>query len=220
MGNIIKVRKKQSFEDIIDYNFNNQSLLKNALTHPSINKKKLSEYQRLEFLGDSVLNFIVTMNLISANPIIDEGQMTKKRANIINKKSLSKCAKEIGLKKYLLIGGSINKITDKMFCDTYEALIGAITLDSNIEKAESFIKSTLLSNIKKYETKTNYKGRLIEFCRTNNFSLPEYNTKKKGLLFISKIKKIKIKAICQGKGNTKKEAENQVSKKALAILKN
>ena len=124
------------------------------------------------------------------------------------------------LKKYLLISDSIDKITDKMFCDTYEALIGAITLDSNIEKAESFIKATLLSNIRKYETKTNYKGKLIEFCRTNNFPLPKYTTQKKGLLFISKIKTTKIKVVSKGKGDTKKEAENQVSKKALEILRN
>ena len=80
------------------------------------------------------------------------------------------------------------------------------------------IKQTLLDSIEKYKTKTNYKGKLIEFCRINNFPLPKYKTQKKDRFFISKITTIKMEKTCIGEGKTKKEAEHEVSKKTLIIL--
>ena len=217
MENIIKLN---SFELKIGYCFNNKSLIKNALTHPSISSQKNSiSYQRLEFLGDSILSFAVAIYLIESHPNIDEGELTIKRSNIVNKKSLAKCAKAINLDKYILVGESINKITEKMLCDTYEALIGAIMLDSNIKTATTFIKNTLLNNIKSYKTKTNYKGELIEFCIKNEFSIPDYTTKKNKESFISKVTLSNTQQTYQERGTTKKEAENNLSKEILSILK-
>ena len=216
MENIIEFN---FLEDLVGYHFNDKSLIKDALTHPSTpHQTNSNNYQRLEFLGDSVLNFIVTTNLIDRYPRISEGDLTTKRANIINKKTLSKCAKAIGLNQHMLIGKSIDKVTEKKLCDTYEALIGAIMLDSNIKEVTTFIKKTLLNDIKAYRTKTNYKGKLIEFCRKNKISSPKYKTEKKECLFISEVTLLNDEKTYYEKGGTKKEAENNLSKKILAIL--
>ena len=220
MGNILQTKKIQDFENLINYHFNNKSLIKTAFTHPSFdNHDKSIKFQRLEFLGDSVLNFIVTNNLIISHPQMDEGRLTSKRADIINSKTLSKSAKELNLEKYILVGNSIKIITEKMLTDTYEAIIGAISLDSNIKNAGLFIKKTLLNDVKKFESKTNYKGKLIEFCTSKKISIPKYITNKKYNNFISEIILENEKDTAYGKGKTKKEAEHDVSRKILKKIK-
>ena len=220
MENILQTKKIQDFENLINYHFNNKSLIKTAFTHPSFdNYDKSVKYQRLEFLGDSVLNFIVTNNLMISHPQMDEGRLTSKRADIINSKTLSKSAKELNLQKYILVGNSIKIITEKMLTDTYEAIIGAISLDSDIKNAGLFIKKTLLNDVKKFESKTNYKGKLIEFCTSKKISIPKYITNKKYNNFISEIVLEDEKDTVYGKGKTKKEAEHDVSRKILKKIK-
>ncbi len=218
MENITQAKQFQVFEKLINYKFKNKLLLKSALSHPSKKNIKEYDYQRLEFLGDSVLNFIVTKYLILKYPNMNEGELTYKRANIINRKTLAKSATALSLNKYILTGNSINTITEKILCDTYEALIGAITLDSTIKDISFFIHKTLLDNIKQYETKTNHKGKLIELCRFKKIVLPKYHTTKENNHFISKVAFDKNKQTYYGVGKTKKEAEDIVSKEILKKL--
>jgi len=216
LEDITQANQFHSFERLINYTFKNKFLLKTALSHPSKKNTEAYNYQRLEFLGDSVLGFIITQYLIVKYPNMDEGKLTYKRANIINRKTLAKSAIALSLNKHILIGKSIDTITEKILCDSYEALIGAITLDSNIKNASFFIDKTLLDNIKEYETKTNHKGKLIESCRFKKIMLPKYDTIKKNN-FISKV--AFGKKNYYGIGKTKKEAEDAVSKKILEKIK-
>tara|TARA_B100000519_G_C14232286_1_gene433017 strand:- start:1140 stop:1793 length:654 start_codon:yes stop_codon:yes gene_type:complete len=211
----LKLLEKQ-----INYTFRDKHLGECALTHPSINKYKIkNQYQRLEFLGDSVLSFIVSKYLIEYFPDIKEGELSIRRSNIINKKSLSMCAKSIKLNNYLIKGQSVSKITEKMLCDTYEAIIGAIILDSDIEIATTFVKGTLLKNICKFKTQTNFKGKLIEFCIKKNISTPQYITKQKDNFFRTTVVLEKDRKPIYADGFTKKEAENNISEKLLLIMK-
>tara|TARA_Y100000768_G_scaffold328148_1_gene266009 strand:+ start:2461 stop:3117 length:657 start_codon:yes stop_codon:yes gene_type:complete len=211
----------KSLEKKINYTFRDKNLGRYALTHPSINNSKIkNQYQRLEFLGDSVLNFIVSKYLIECFPEINEGELTIRRANIINRKSLSMCAESIKLNNFLIKGLSVNKITEKMLCDTYEAIVGAIVLDSNIKIATIFVENTLLKKICEFQTQTNFKGKLIEFCIKKNISTPKYITRQKDNFFRTKVVFLqKDRKPIYADGYTKKEAENKVSEKLLLILK-
>jgi len=217
LGNTTKV---DFLEKEINYIFRDKSLIQDALTHPSANNCGLkSQYQRLEFLGDSVLNLIITTSLLKDFPNINEGALTIKRSQIINRKTLSKCAKAIKLDNYLIVGKSVNIITEKILCDTYEALIGAIKLDSNIESANTFVNKTLLKKIESYRTQTNHKGELIEYYSKNKMLCPKFITELDNHSYISKVTlEANIKTFFAS-GKTKKEAENNLSKKILYFLK-
>ena len=210
----------KSLEKQINYTFRDKYLARYALTHPSSNNSNIkNHYQRLEFLGDSILNFIVSKYLIECFPKINEGDLTIRRSNIINRKSLSMCAKSINLDKYLIKGLSVNTITEKMLCDTYEAIIGAIMMDSNIEVTTNFVTDTLLRNKCKFTIQTNFKGELIEHCIKKNIQMPKYITIQKEKNFRTKVFLGKNQKPIYADGNTKKEAENKISEKLLILLK-
>ena len=205
----------KSLEKQINYTFRDKYLARYALTHPSSNNSNIkNHYQRLEFLGDSILNFIVSKYLIECFPKINEGDLTIRRSNIINRKSLSMCAKSINLDKYLIKGLSINTITEKMLCDTYEAIIGAIMMDSNIEVTTDFVTDTLLRNKCKFTIQTNFKGELIEHCIKKNIQMPKYIT-------IQKEKKFQNKSIFRKKTkNLFTLMEARKKKQKIKYLKN
>ena len=155
--------------------------------------------------------------MLKKYPNLNEGDLTKKRAKIINFKTLAKVAKKLKIDKYIETGKSLRKINDKILSDCYESIIGAIFLDSNINEAEDFIKSSLLGNFKDYETEMNYKGKLIESCLKKSKIVPlfitKYNPDKKQFKTQIKIDSINKTYISNGKN--KKESEKRAAKKAL-----
>jgi len=179
-------------------------------------------YERLEFLGDSILNFIVTKILLDDNKQNKEGELSKKRSKIVNFRALSKASKKIHLHKYIKTGKSITLINDKILSDCYESLIGAIFIDSNLGNTENFIKNTLLDNIKSYETEMNYKGSLIEFCLKRKESTPIFKTSylDKEKTFKTKIQIKSMQIECSSTGKNKKDSEKKCSKIALEKMTN
>ena len=164
-------------EKKIGYVFANKELLKTALTHKSYAYEKgNTEYscynERLEFLGDAILEHVVSVYLYNVTPLLKEGVMSKKRAEIVCEKSLSDVIKKNGLSKHVMLGkceistGGNKK--DAILADMFEAILGAIYLDGGFELAEktclSFLEQTIIAVLNEKES-LDYKTRLQELLQ-------------------------------------------------------
>ena len=142
----------QTLEERIGYRFQDRMLLTQALTHSSFtNEQKINKaknYERLEFLGDAVLELVSSEFLFREYPQVPEGELTKLRASMVCEPSLAFCARDLELGKYMRLGkgeestGGRNR--DSITSDAMEALIGAIYLDGGMEKAKAFIQRFIL----------------------------------------------------------------------------
>ncbi|MCQ2492609.1 MAG: ribonuclease III [Lachnospiraceae bacterium] len=153
-------------ENIIDYHFKNKDLLKMALTHSSYaNEKRIKKTmnnERVEFLGDAVLELIMSDYLFHTYPNKNEGQLTKMRSSLVCEYTLAMCAKDISLGKYLLLSKGEHmtggRERDSILSDAFESVIGAIYLDSGYEKARIFVEKYLLQDVEDktlfYDAKT------------------------------------------------------------------
>ena len=209
-----------SIELRIGYIFNDKKILQEALTHKSL--ENFPNYERLEFLGDSLLNIIITEWLYKKYPNYNEGLLTKRRAELVNKIFLYNIASKIFLKEDIFIGNSIqkknNKIMMNILSDVIESIIGAIFIDGGIQNAEKFIYNHLLTNLNKSKIlNKNYKGKLIELCHMFGYSEPIFKLTKIKMNNQIKFKaKLNINNIsCIGIGSTKKNAEVNAAKTAL-----
>ena len=218
------------FQKIIQYQFNNTGLLKNALTHSSYaNEKKTGNYkdnERLEFLGDAVLELTSSEFIYTGNPDMNEGKMTRLRASIVCEPTLAMCARQIHLQEYIMLGKGEDltggRTRDSIISDALEALIGAIYLDGGFANAKEFIHRFVLNDLENkqlfYDSKTIVQevvqahGLEVEYELTGEEG-PEHDKKfhviaKAGDLFVVK-----------GTGHTKKAAQQQAAYNALLHLK-
>ena len=126
---------------IQDYKFKNEALLDLAFTHSSFSK---TNNERLEFLGDSVLNVVITKYLFENYPELDEGKMSRVRSNLVNQETLSSLSKELELQKNIKLSAGEEKTNGRekksILSNTFEALIGAIYLDSDLDVVFNYIK--------------------------------------------------------------------------------
>lgn len=153
-------------EQKIGYSFQDRRLLRQALTHSSCaNEQKINktqDYERLEFLGDAVLELVSSDYIYRENPGMSEGQMTKYRSSIVCEPALAFCARDIGLEQYIFLGkgeeATGGRDRDSIISDVMEAVIGAIYLDSGMEEAKAFIHRFVLSDLEHkqlfYDAKT------------------------------------------------------------------
>lgn len=228
MKNLKRLEKKIKIE------FKNQNLLRQSLIHSSyLNEhpeEKLPHNERLEFLGDAILEFIITEYLYK-NYSEPEGVLTSLRAGLVNTVLLSKIAKEITLDRYLLLSrgeasSSSQKAKLSILANALEALIGAIYLDQGMKKTKEFVKRTIISKLPyvlKYKLYQNPKSKLQEltqrdfkitpFYRVLKEEGPEHNKKFIVGVFLNE------KMIAQGKGGSKQEAEIDAAKKAIKKYK-
>jgi len=223
-----------NLEKKLDYKFKNRILLKESLTHPSFQKRSLKDKktnnQRLEFLGDSVLDLVVTGYLYRSFPSFSEGKLTKIKSVIVSKDILAKWANNLSLGKYIILGkgedstGGRKKLS--ILADCFEALLGAIYLDGGLQRAKKIIslfikKETEL--IIKGKQGEDYKTLLQEISQKKIKCLPEYFLiKEKGpdhkKIFCIEVRLKKI-AYGSGIGENKKEAEQEAAQNALKKLK-
>ena len=207
-------------ESRIGYKFKNKELLEEALTHKSFNSFK--NYERLEFLGDALLNIVVSEWLYKNHKDYNEGLLTKMRANLVNKKFLLIISKKIFIIDDIIISNSIKKndtqAINNIFSDIMESIIGAIFIDSGMDNIKSFINRHLLSNlIQSKISNKNYKGMLVEKCHQLGYKEPIFE-----LIELKIENKIKFQAnlnvnqiLYSGIGNTKKNAEINAAEEAL-----
>ncbi|NSW88691.1 ribonuclease III [bacterium] len=212
----------------INYKFKNQSLLSEALTHSSYaNESSKKDNERLEFLGDAIISFIVTKHLFSIFPEYDEGRLSKLKNQIVSTKSFYKIVKKNKLETYLLLGkGEIKsggKKRESNLAGLFEAIVGAIFKDSGIRSAEAFLKKFLLDQDFSNFIDEDYKSILQVESQKKLGVLPKYVVEKQEgpphkrefhvSVFINKNKQGKAK------GKSKKDAENKAAKTALKKLK-
>ena len=177
----IKSNSITKIEQKIDYSFQNKKLVKQAFTHKSIHNSPRFNYERLEFLGDSVLDIVISRELMREFPDGDEGLLTQRRAALVQKPFLANIGRLLDLMHYLKIEQNIdltiNKIADKQLANIFEALIGAIYLDGGIDPCKVLILNTVWEHRREGWKSTNYKGKLIEYCHLKNFDNPIFKLK-------------------------------------------
>ena len=198
-----------------------------ALTHSSYKTKedKAEDYERLEFLGDSILNFVITSEIFRAYPQKRQGELTNMRKNFVRTHSVSNLGRELELEKYIRTGKSITPedlmSNNKYFEDVFEALMGALYLDQGIEKTATFILSMVGEAIKGYDFNQifDYISTLQEYIQADKQGLPQYQTTPSGFpekekAFISTVSNDGI-VLGKGYGANNKEAEQMAAKNAL-----
>ena len=210
-------------EKKINYIFHNKEYLNQAFTHKSLNTEPRKNYERLEFLGDAVIDIIVSRELMRDFPEGDEGLLTQRRAALVQKPYLASIGHLLDLMNYLMIEKSVNleieKIAEKQQANLFEALIGAIYLDGGIEPCRKLILETVWTYRHEAWKTTNYKGKLIEYCHSKNIENPLFLVKDISgpdhqRTFEIQVK-IGMKKFSSGMGTTKKTAEQTAAKLAL-----
>ena len=222
MQNILKLSKS------INYEFSDKTFLEIALTHRSA---ATINNERLEFLGDSVLSLVISTELYSQFPDVDEGILSRLRASLVKGDTLSVLAKEIELGDYITLGSGELKSGGhrraSILADAYEAVIGAIYLDGGMDSAQKFILTQFASRldlIDPKEVNKDPKTQLQEYLQARNLALPIYTVvsiegKSHDQTFTVDGKVDVINHVIQGKGKSRRYAEQQVAQRILDKLK-
>lgn len=219
------------FERKIEYVFKDKKLLERALTHSSYcneaRKLKLQSNERLEFLGDAVLELISSEYLFEKYPEKPEGELTKLRASMVCEPSLAVCARAVCLEQFILLskgeehtGG---RKRDSIISDAMEAVIGAIYLDGGFEAAREYVNKFILTKLKKEDLFYDSKTRLQEILQKDMNSEPEYEiiseTGPDHDKCFTAVVKHNGAVIGEGTGHTKKIAQQAAAHNAILKLK-
>ena len=223
MNNVSDLLKK------LHITYKGLAIYEQALTHPSYNgdaNTKPQDYEKLEFMGDSVLGY-VTADLVYKNrPEMSEGDLTKLRSVLVSTKPLAAYARKISLDQYVRIGHSISasqvKESDKILENVFESLIGAIYLDAGLKAAYRFIKYILLKDIKTYDADnlTDYKTKLQEEIQAEHRDAVQYVTISQSGPAHDRTFTVQVRyndiVLGTGTGKSKKKAEEMAAKDALS----
>lgn len=222
----------KEFEKNIGYFFKEQELLKLALTHSSYGNEnyrdKLHNNERLEFLGDAVLELTVSDFLINKYINLPEGELTKIRASIVCEPTLAICARDIHVNDVIFLGKGEEltggRFRDSIISDALEAVIGAIYTDGGIECARDFIHRFILNDIDNKKLFVDSKTILQEMLQATFGSAPEYVLVKESGPDHCKIFETEVhiegRTIGIGSGRTKKASEQQAAYNAILDIKN
>jgi len=226
------VANLQGLQDNLGYKFRDESLLRLALTHPSAsgkNSKPNEDNQRMEFLGDAILQLVISDELYSLHLNHDEGTLTKARAGLVNGSSLAKKASLLGLESHLIIGRGqkteFERGKNSALEDAFEAITAALFLDGGIQSARSFVRRMFaeeLKNPEKIAVIKNPKGELQELLQGQSGEPPKYDLLSStgpdhNRKFEVAVKHLG-KELSTGSGNSKKEAESEAALAALTKI--
>lgn len=227
--------KLAELEEKLGCHYQDRQLLKTALTHSSFSKEYeqshkgqfVEDYERLEFLGDAVLE-LVTSEMLYKRYHWPEGRLTKTRAQIVCEESLSWTARRYGLGEYIRFSVGEEKTGGRnrssILCDVVESLIGALYLDQGLEEARKLIERILFAHLSKIplEDETDYKSRLQEYLQGQQLESPRYETILEEGPPHQRIFTVRVYAAgltdCTAKGHSKKQAEQKAAQKALEKL--
>lgn len=224
---MLSEEKKAELEERIGYTFRNKKLLQQAVTHSSYaNEQKINkteDYERLEFLGDAVLELVSSEFIYQENPEMPEGKMTKKRSSMVCEPALAFCARDLSLEEYILLGrgeeATGGRKRDSIVSDVMEAVIGAIYLDSGIEQARAFIRRHILTDLENKQLFYDAKTILQEVVQQENKGTLHYELiREEGpehdKTFVVEAM-VGDKKVGSGTGRSKKAAEQQAAYEAL-----
>ena len=222
----------EQLENKIGYHFQNRELLKTALTHSSYVNEHAKEhaecYERLEFLGDSILGMVTAEMLYHARPQLPEGKMTRIRAELVCEESLFQVAEELGIGRWMRLGKgeeqSSGRMRPSILADMVESIIAAIYLDGGMTAAQQFIRNSVLRDAKTHilNRSRDNKTELQELVQQNTGSSiryemtgesgPDHNKRFSYVVYVNG------EAAGEGEGRTKKEAEQAAAGSALKRL--
>lgn len=221
------------FQEQLGYSFKQPDLLKLALTHPSVSHekgKRLANNQRLEFLGDAVLQLVISAELYKQFPDRDEGALSKACARLVNREALAERAMEISLSTELVLSRGEEKNNGRerpsALADAFEALIGAIYLDGGFTQAKKFIRTRFKDVLAGADTGRhtgNPKGELQEILQGKNAVSPEYRLLEMegpdhDRSFVCAVRH-SGKELARGSGKSKKAAEMAAAQAAIESLR-
>jgi len=224
----------KSFEGAISYKFKDMGMLLLSLTHKSFSgtnsHKTLENNERLEFLGDAVLQVAVSDLLVARFPNYNEGELSKIRASMVNRHTLSMIAQNLEIGRYLLIGKSINRkmlngISNSLLADALEAVIGAVYLDGGFEKAKKFVESLFdehWDDVESQKLNRDFKSMIQELSQKRYGTAPKYELIGEFGNNHNKTFEIELQIeegiSARGIGHNKKDAEQEAAKKAWELM--
>lgn len=225
--------KLAALQERLGYTFRDESLLRLALTHPSVAHESpgnTHHNQRLEFLGDAVLGLVLTRELYDRFPDLGEGPLTKARAQLVNRRTLAAEARRLGLGENLIVSrgeeASGGRQRQSALADAYEALLGAVFMDGGYEAGREFILRSLggvFGSLTEIPNLDNPKGELQELLQATSPDAPQYEmTYASGPDHDREFECAVFHAgveLGRGRGKSKKEAESQAAIRALRMLK-
>ncbi len=229
---VVRVMNFAQLQETIGFRFRDESVLRQAFTHSSyVNEqrgKRISDNERLEFLGDAVLELTVSQFLYKTFPKMSEGEMTKLRAAIVCEPSLVKFAELLNFGDLVLLGKGEELTGGRqrpaLLADVFEAFVGALYLDQGLEAVFSFMEKYVYPRIDKGEFAqvTDFKSQLQEFVQQDNLGDIHYRiVEEKGPAhnreFVSEVL-LNNRSLGIGSGRSKKEAEQQAAARALVKL--
>lgn len=230
---VVMSQQLEELQEKIEYHFTDEKLLRNALTHSSYANEKHWSYEknneRLEFLGDAVLEVFSSDHIFRENSKMVEGKMTKLRASLVCEMSLASSAREIGLGQYLFLGKG-EKMTggakrDSILSDAFEAVLGAIYLDGGFEPAKEFVERFVMSDIEKkqlfYDSKTVLQELVQSHKETDSdisYPVEEESGPDHDKHFVVRCS-INGKLYGSGQGHTKKAAEQGAAYETILMLR-
>lgn len=218
------------FEELIDYEFKDKGLLDTAFTHKSFvneyREREIPSYERLEFLGDAILEFITSKELFTRFPDMPEGELTKLRASLVCEYTLSQISEECGFNSYIYLSkgeehtGGRNR--SSILCDIFESILGAVYLDGGLRPATKFVKKFLLTDIDSKRIFYDAKTILQEYSQKNGLALrydliketgPDHNKTYTVQAVLGE------KSMECGEGHTLKSAEQIAAHKTIILIK-
>lgn len=222
--------KLTEFQEMIGYHFTREGLLRQALTHSSYanerHMKKLSDNERLEFLGDAVLEIISSEFLYNQYPDLPEGDLTRIRASIVCEPTLAMCTEQIHLGEYIFLGKGEDHTGGRkrksILSDALEAIIGAIYLDGGFANAKEFVLKYILTDIEHKQLFYDSKTILQEVVQGEHEDLSYVLTDETGPDHDKRFSveaRIGERVVGRGVGHTKKAAEQEAAYRALLLLK-
>lgn len=223
---MLRKEKIKELEEKIGYEFKNKELIWQALTHSSFsNEQKINKYknyERLEFLGDAVLELLSSQFFFETYPEMPEGEMTKLRSSMVCELALAYCARDISLGDYLLLGKG-EEITggrtrDSIISDVMEAVIGALYLDGGLSVADAFVKKYILSDLESkqlfYDSKTILQEEVQKEGKSLTYELVSEIGPDHDKIFVMEVR-IDGQMAGKGQGRNKKTAQQQAAYQAL-----
>ncbi len=199
-------------ERILGYTFKNRELLKACFTHRSYsNLFECKDNERLEFLGDAVLELAVTEQLFRTREGEGEGALTELRQRLVSQSALERASERLGLMRYLRHSGGESNLGGKTSSNLFEAVVGGIYLDGGMEEVRPF----LLRNLSLIAP-ANYKTLLQEFVQERTKSRPVYETHAEGEGYVCTVSALERRA--EGRGESKKAAETSAAEQLYQIL--
>lgn len=224
----------QKLQSILHYNISNQQLFIQALSHRSYiqysDDHSAISNERLEFLGDAVLNLVVGEHLYRKYTDAPEGDLTKIRSRLVNRKAINSFARALHLEDFILMSQSASQVAEKgldtILSDAYEAVIGAIYIDGGYTEAKKFIQHNILDALELGTVNIedeNYKSLLLEHTQAEGLGIPRYMTINQAGPEHDRTFTVEVfigdSSYGVGSGKSKKDAEQHASAEALQRLK-